>query len=163
MSSVNRLSLLRIFRDVKRELLCAPPELTPKEIAFYQSQGFTRSKIWGRLRYDVICDYEGRCACCGRGSPDGVQLNVDHIFPRKTFPRFALTYANLQVLCEWCNQGKGNRKHTDWRFHTTVSVLCPNCQARMRPRSGKYGKFWGCSSYPACSGTLPFHKGAMRD
>ena len=30
---------------------------------------------------------------------------------------------------------------------------CPNCGATMRRRSGQYGQFWGCSSYPQCRGT----------
>ncbi len=30
---------------------------------------------------------------------------------------------------------------------------CPECGATMRQRSGRWGDFWGCSSYPACKGT----------
>ena len=30
---------------------------------------------------------------------------------------------------------------------------CPQCGSAMRRRSGKYGIFWGCSRYPACTGT----------
>lgn len=31
---------------------------------------------------------------------------------------------------------------------------CPECQAPMRKRQGKYGAFWGCSRYPECKGML---------
>lgn len=31
---------------------------------------------------------------------------------------------------------------------------CPECQAPMRKRPGKYGAFWGCSRYPECKGML---------
>jgi DNA-binding helix-hairpin-helix protein with protein kinase domain len=30
---------------------------------------------------------------------------------------------------------------------------CPRCGSTMRRRSGRYGQFWGCSSYPKCRGT----------
>ena len=33
-------------------------------------------------------------------------------------------------------------------------VKCPKCGSPMRKRSGKYGEFWGCSSYPKCTATL---------
>jgi hypothetical protein len=33
------------------------------------------------------------------------------------------------------------------------SLKCPDCQGEMVPRSGQYGKFWGCKSYPKCKGT----------
>lgn len=36
---------------------------------------------------------------------------------------------------------------------TTRSPTCPNCSSPMRRRSGRYGKFWGCSRYPRCKGT----------
>lgn len=31
---------------------------------------------------------------------------------------------------------------------------CPNCGAQMVLRSGSNGKFWGCSTYPQCKGTV---------
>ncbi|MFN2332479.1 MAG: DNA topoisomerase III [Halomonas sp.] len=34
------------------------------------------------------------------------------------------------------------------------SKKCPDCQAPMRKRHGKYGAFWGCSRYPECKGML---------
>lgn len=30
---------------------------------------------------------------------------------------------------------------------------CPKCGSQMVERSGKYGRFWGCSTYPKCRGT----------
>ncbi|MBV6816753.1 topoisomerase DNA-binding C4 zinc finger domain-containing protein [Rahnella sp. PD12R] len=38
--------------------------------------------------------------------------------------------------------------------NATLSVpSCPMCGSLMLLRSGKYGKFWGCSHYPRCRGT----------
>ena len=40
------------------------------------------------------------------------------------------------------------------RATTTLSVPnCPRCGSAMRQRSGRYGRFWGCSRYPRCRGT----------
>lgn len=33
---------------------------------------------------------------------------------------------------------------------------CPRCGGEMVLRKGKYGKFWGCKSYPKCKGTRQF-------
>ena len=40
-------------------------------------------------------------------------------------------------------------------YTTTVASTptCPSCGSSMRRRSGRYGKFWGCSRYPTCKGT----------
>jgi len=36
-----------------------------------------------------------------------------------------------------------------------IGVVCDECGAPMRVRSGKRGKFLGCSNYPRCKGTKP--------
>ncbi|MCA9467982.1 MAG: topoisomerase DNA-binding C4 zinc finger domain-containing protein [Nitrospira sp.] len=36
---------------------------------------------------------------------------------------------------------------------TSGTPTCPRCGSPMRRRSGRYGKFWGCSWYPGCKGT----------
>ena len=156
--------ILRIFNDIERELLRAPPVLTAKQIEFIQSPAFTQhSAEWARLRYDFLRDHEALCQCCGRGPADGRKINVDHIYPRRSHPQFAFTYANLQVLCSTCNQGKGNRDRTDWRFRQRNPRAlqepdippCPVCQAPMQYRSGARGAFWGCARFPDCRGTRP--------
>jgi restriction system protein len=40
------------------------------------------------------------------------------------------------------------------RFLDASVHYCPRCDARMVPRAGEYGPFWGCSRYPACRGTI---------
>ena len=34
-------------------------------------------------------------------------------------------------------------------------MQCPDCGASMVLRDGKFGKFYGCASYPTCTKTLP--------
>lgn len=77
---------------------------------------FYASQSWKALRYKALHASNGRCALCGRSAAEhGVVLHVDHIKPRSLHPDLALELTNLQVLCEDCNMGKGNRDDTDWR------------------------------------------------
>ena len=32
-------------------------------------------------------------------------------------------------------------------------MKCPKCGAEMREKTGRYGRFLGCSNYPRCNGT----------
>jgi 5-methylcytosine-specific restriction endonuclease McrA len=72
---------------------------------------FYATREWRQIRYKVLLQYGGKCQCCGSLGP----LNVDHIKPRKLYPKLALSFKNLQVLCADCNTGKGNIDQTDWR------------------------------------------------
>jgi hypothetical protein len=76
---------------------------------------FLDSYPWRRMRMAVLARYGARCQCCGATPADGVRMHVDHIKPRRLFPKLALEESNLQVLCEVCNHGKGNWDTTDWR------------------------------------------------
>jgi 5-methylcytosine-specific restriction endonuclease McrA len=80
-----------------------------------QKDKFLSSKAWVTLRYEAIKLYGNKCKCCGKGPDSGAELNVDHIKPRWKFPHLALDITNLQVLCSWCNWGKGGYDETDWR------------------------------------------------
>jgi len=35
----------------------------------------------------------------------------------------------------------------------TNDLLCPICEGEMVSRTGKFGTFWGCKSFPQCKGT----------
>ena len=76
---------------------------------------FYRGEAWRRLRYKALLSAEGRCQACGARPGRGASLHVDHIKPRSRFPALQLDPANLQVLCEDCNLGKGAYDQTDWR------------------------------------------------
>ena len=81
---------------------------------------FLSSPEWRRARYDALKKNNGCCELCGRSKKDGIILNVDHIKPRKKFPKLKLAVDNLQVLCHECNHGKGNRDDTDWRCESFI-------------------------------------------
>jgi 5-methylcytosine-specific restriction endonuclease McrA len=80
-----------------------------------QIADFYTSWEWKRLRYDFIKDRDRRCGCCGTTPTDGVRIVVDHIKPIRKFWHLRLDRANLQILCDDCNMGKGSRDETDWR------------------------------------------------
>jgi len=73
------------------------------------------SERWRTLRLDILAHAGGRCCLCGRGARHGVVLHVDHIKPISRYPALTWEPSNLQVLCEDCNLGKGNRYTDDWR------------------------------------------------
>lgn len=85
-----------------------------KNIPDPKSPTFLQSKAWLRLRIEALKKYGNKCQCCGASANDGIRLNVDHIKPRRLFPELALEINNLQILCNECNEGKGNWDFTDW-------------------------------------------------
>jgi 5-methylcytosine-specific restriction endonuclease McrA len=52
---------------------------------------------------------------CGTAPTPGKPLHVDHIKPRSKYPELEYEISNLQILCDDCNLGKGNRDEIDWR------------------------------------------------
>ena len=77
---------------------------------------FYRTREWRDLRYRVLRNNNASCMCCGQSPKlNRVILHVDHIKPRSKFPELELAYDNLQILCEACNKGKGNKDEIDWR------------------------------------------------
>ena len=81
-----------------------------------RKRDFFRSEAWAKARWIALERSGGRCRVCGRGSADGVKLNVDHIKPRMKYPHLALDQKNLAVLCGLCNWGKGTRDR--WNYKT---------------------------------------------
>lgn len=85
---------------------------------------FYRSEEWRAVRFVALKRGNGCCDLCGRSKREhGVILHVDHIKPRSRFPALALDASNLQVLCEDCNLGKGNRDTTDWRGSNVIQLV----------------------------------------
>lgn len=78
------------------------------------SDGFLQSKEWKELRILAINKYGLVCLSCGRDNSRSFPTNIDHVKPRKLFPKLALDINNLQPLCGPCNKRKGN-KTIDYR------------------------------------------------
>ena len=82
---------------------------------------FYKSWEWRTLRMEVLKEHGRACQCCGaqpgmtNAAGEPVRICVDHIKPLSIFWNLRLEKSNLQVLCDECNQGKGNWDQTDFR------------------------------------------------
>lgn len=84
---------------------------------YVRDDGFYNTHAWKQIRYLALKNCGAACQCCGAKASDGIQLHVDHIFPRYKYPHLSLELNNLQVLCADCNMGKGAWDETDFRQH----------------------------------------------
>lgn len=75
------------------------------------SNKFLQSPEWKQLRTKVLSTFGRRCMKCSSTKV----INVDHIKPRYHYPELSLDINNLQVLCNRCNELKGNKYYTDYR------------------------------------------------
>jgi 5-methylcytosine-specific restriction endonuclease McrA len=83
---------------------------------------FYASREWKRLSYDVKLERGRKCECCGAAAP-AVRINTDHVKPLRYYWHLRLVKANLQILCEDCNIGKGSRDETDFRERPRLSSI----------------------------------------
>lgn len=87
-----------------------------------KKEEFYASWEWRTVRMEVLKEQGRACQCCGSepgmktaaGAP--VRICVDHIKPLSKFWHLRLDKSNLQILCDECNQGKGNWDQTDFRL-----------------------------------------------
>jgi hypothetical protein len=64
-----------------------------------------RIKLTAGLRWIILRRDGFKCTVCGKGSEDGVKLEVDHIVPIEKWGK--TEESNLRALCKDCNRGKG--------------------------------------------------------
>jgi len=79
------------------------------------SSVFSRTKEWRNTRYAALKHYGNRCQLCGASPSEGVELHVDHIYPRSQYPDRCLDISNLQILCRTCHMAKGEKYIDDFR------------------------------------------------
>lgn len=60
-------------------------------------------------------------------------------------------------ICVYCKGLKRDGNGTTTGSAGTGLRKCPKCNSMMILRNGRYGKYYGCTKYPTCSGTMPFH------
>lgn len=61
------------------------------------------SQKWKEFRAEVIELDEGRCRQCGRGSNDGVVLQVHHLTYKPGHPPWDYRYEDCETLCQGCH------------------------------------------------------------
>ena len=60
-------------------------------------------------------------------------------------------------ICKSCKGFKNNKSAKKQGSESPQDrVLCPKCSRPMVLRTGRRGKFFGCSRYPYCKGTRPY-------
>ena len=70
----------------------------------------------------------------------------------------------IQVIESHNIEDRKNEKQHVENIHKTIfenrqkvkNQICPKCGNELKLRSGKYGKFYGCSNYPYCKFTMKF-------
>jgi hypothetical protein len=113
------------MKQIQQEYTCNEWELNTAYTLFAdmlsqgkraEKRGFYNSMEWKVLRAKALEQQGAKCQECGR-TPQGhgIVLHVDHIVPLSKDWNRRLDITNLQILCEDCNIGKGNRYQTDWR------------------------------------------------
>lgn len=112
-----------------------------------------RGEVSDSLRYDIMNRDGFKCAICGASAAQGAHLHVDHIVPIAKGGKTSRD--NLRTLCERCNIGKSdkieNQPKTEAETKSEMpNSICPRCGNQLVLRKGKYGDFYGCSSYPKC-------------
>lgn len=85
---------------------------TKKITKYISSSLFFKMKEWEFLRSLTIRRYGCKCMKCGATN---CEMHVDHIKPRKKYPKLQFDPENLQVLCKNCNMEKGFKYKTDYR------------------------------------------------
>ncbi|MGV2110123.1 HNH endonuclease [Agrobacterium salinitolerans] len=109
--------LAEVSRTPPKRPTKAKKSLVSKELI----RDFYASWEWRTARMETLKRFGARCMCCGAtpqhearaGQP--VKIVVDHIKPISRYWGLKLDPENLQVLCDECNQGKGNWDETDYR------------------------------------------------
>lgn len=74
--------------------------------------------------------------------------------------RDAVQFADRTLVTgvgKFCNICKHKSISTKTPIYLSDHKLCPKCNSRMILRSGRYGKFYGCSRFPYCRGTIQYN------
>lgn len=97
-------------------------------------------EIWSDLKSLMIDAVDSQCEGCGHSNPE--HLEIDHKKP--VGRRGTNDLSNLQILCCWCNKGKGNMTDAKWRLEGCPQARDCNCSAHrrrydpQRRRTGRY-------------------------
>lgn len=91
---------------------------------------FYQSKEWAALKKKVYARYGRKCHVTGWTEADGITLSIDHIKPRKKFPKLELVMENMQVMELGLNKIKSDRimsksdyRPLRWKFYYLVIRL----------------------------------------
>ena len=66
--------------------------------------------------------------------------------------RYGAYWRCEKQTCDWTESAASKMRSS--KLDGSVAPACPKCGKDMVPRSGQYGSFFGCSSYPTCMETV---------
>ncbi len=74
----------------------------------------------------------------------------------RAFPEgVGFSYADHRLILK-----EALEEHAQERSEEAQTDLnCPTCGAPLELRQGKFGRFYGCTRYPQCKGSLPYYVG----
>jgi len=100
----------------------------------------------GTVAGELVTGERRQCKRCGQAKP--LEEFKDENLKR-----------GFGLICQKCKNNKNpskSKRRSKAKGKATfidVKVSCPRCDMPMVLRDGKYGKFYGCSSFPRCRGT----------
>lgn len=110
------------------------------------------------------CSHHGGVSGCGCADGSPLSSTCAPYYPQCTGSFTAIVQHNYWpaiiitstiVGGFFWNKKRREKNHSERQnnLHNTSQISCDRCGASMILRSGKYGKFYGCSRYPNCRGT----------
>jgi hypothetical protein len=106
---------------------------------------------------ELSLDAEGRQVY--RGAAEWVEIpRDDAAFQASVADMMAVLRGPLPGAagtCDWCAYAErmGKEKFERGAPAPSSGIVCPQCGAPMKERTGRYGSFFGCTRYPDCKGT----------
>ncbi len=100
------------------------------------------------------------CSQCERGYMVAKDSQYGQFFGCSDFPLCTHTEAG----CEWCHSSlmvSGEFRVCENQNCKYIEPICPDCNGKLKLRTGKYGQFWSCTHYRSnaafsCSYTTQF-------
>lgn len=109
--------------------------------AEFRAGGKTFKGAWliTRLRNHLVSLQKGSCCYCRRPLQGIAWAKpIDHVLPKKHFPRHAFHYRNLAVACYDCNHFKSDDDWSDWISSRRKYIPERRCGKFFHPRYHSY-------------------------
>lgn len=93
---------------------------------------------------------------------DGLQSGEMKVCPKCREVRSQEDFKDSSLItgygrfCSYC-KGLASKQYSFSDVSSQETPRCPNCNSKMIPRTGRYGRFYGCSRFPYCRGTRPLN------
>jgi len=87
-------------------MACGDEAKRRRNVVYKLCHGQSNTPAWLKLRFKILVRDDFTCQYCGRGVPEGVILQLDHIIP---LSKGGIgEEENLITACQECNSGKSD-------------------------------------------------------